>query len=140
MDDITPPKPDESAAPAPTQEPVAAPAPVPEVPAAQPADQPTAEQKAEALLQTAAPKKARTPVGLIAFAIIVCIGLGALTIYTFMQTKKKPETQQTTTQTPAPAVTAEDVDQTTKELDETVDSVDNTDVTDNDLSDTSLGL
>jgi uncharacterized protein HemX len=134
MDDITTPKPDEMAAatPPPAAEPVAAPTPAP--------DTQSAEQQAEALLQTTAPKKPKTPVGLIVFAIVVCIGLGALTIYTFVQTKKKPETQQTTTQTTTPAVTAEDVENTSKELDETVDGVDNTDVNDNDLSDSSLGL
>ncbi len=87
--------------------------------------------------------KSHIPTGVIVFAVIVALGLGGLTVFTFLQNKKTAPTPKGITAT-APTeqgtLVPADIDQTNADLEASLNEADNKDINDNDLSDTSLGL
>jgi uncharacterized protein HemX len=112
------------------------------------AAKPEASEKAEEKNPFAVPdmphKKTGTPIAAIAIAILVAVGLAGVTVYAYMKTQnetKSPyETGSQQTEQPA-SVTPADVDSTSKEIDDAVNSIDDSkDLPENELSDQSLGL
>ena len=154
MDDITPAKPAEPAAPPATVPEPAAAAPSP-VPAAEPAPEKPAEAPAEPSLaakpeqvESAAPsagdaQKKRGPMpAVITVVILVVLGLGAAAYFAFLKEDPKPADSASqsglTTQTPAKEETAGDVSGT---IDESLSDIDESkDYDTTGLSDTSLNL
>ena len=78
------------------------------------------------------------PVLAIIAAVLVAIGLAAVTIYAYIQSQDTTETTQTVNQ--APPVTGEDIDSTEAEVDEALKSTEEADFPDSELTDQSLGL
>ena len=132
-----PERPTVSAAPAQTED---------EVTAAteQPAD--TKPLIAQATAATAHPTD-KAPVGAIVAALVIAVGLAALSVFAYMKTSDKPANNaksgtQSVNQSAAPAaITGKDVDTATKGIDETMGSTNDTaDFDSNSLSDASLGM
>ena len=90
-----------------------------------------------------APHKASAPIAAIVAAILVAIGLAAVTVYAYKKTQNdsKPAiTNKNTTQTEVKS-TAQEVDQTVKEIDSTLTTTDDAkDFPDSEITDQSLGL
>jgi len=87
------------------------------------------------------PPKHGKPIGAIAMAVIIAIGLSALATYTYVKTNQTAQPATTNTTVQEQATTTSDVDDTTKALDESVNSVDEAeDFPENDLTDAALGL
>ena len=126
--DVQPPRP------APEPEP----APAPATPAANqtPAASPLAIDSKQA------PKKSGRPIGIIILAILVALGLAGAAAYMYLQSKDKPAANEHTEhQTTEEDASAETVDEATKEIDDSLNSLDDDqDFNGSSLSDTDLGL
>jgi hypothetical protein len=98
----------------------------------------TAPQSAKPLK---APKKAKTPIGVIIVAVIVALSLSALTVFAYLKTKDSPSVKDNQKSQAQDRASAGDIDDTTNGVDEGLKSLDDTkDFNDSDLSDTNLGL
>lgn len=88
--------------------------------------------------------KAAAPLMAIIAAILVALGLAAVTVYAYMKSQdeapKSTETSQTETQDSVPAATSADVDQASGEVDEALNASEEADFPDSELTDQSLGL
>lgn len=86
--------------------------------------------------------KAGGPIIAIVSAVVVALGLAAITVFAYMKTQQTetPASQQSTSAgetTPAPT---EEVDQAAKEVDEAINAADEADLNEAELTDESLGL
>ncbi len=98
-----------------------------------------------AINQPPAHKKSGAPKAIIAIAIIIAIGLASLVVFSYLKTRDKAKEIATSTQSSNPtaseAVTVAEIDQVSKETDESLNKIDdNADFPVNDLTDPSLGL
>lgn len=116
------------------------------VPVQQTAPEPASSPEQPADIQTPAdvpepPHKAGAPIAAIIAAILVAIGLAAVTVYAYMKTQEDgKKTTSTSTQTDS-SNAANEVDQTTKEIDSTLNSTSEaTDFPEAEITDQSLGL
>lgn len=104
------------------------------------AEQPASEAPAPI---TPLPHKASAPIAAIVAAVLVAIGLAAVTVYAYQKTQndsKATITNKNTTQTEVKS-TAKEVDQTVKEIDDTLTTTDDAkDFPDSEITDQSLGL
>lgn len=113
--------------------------------AAQPLAAPSAEPPSN-LPAPAAPsgRKAAAPLGVIIAAVLIALGLIAVTVYAYLQSQEKSskstESSQTDTTKTTPAVTGTDVDEASGEVDKALNSSEETDFPDSELTDQSLGL
>lgn len=107
-------------------------------PAAEPQTAPPAPEAAQPLKP---PKKGKTPVGVILVAVLTAISLSVLTVFAYMKTKDNPQIKNDQQSQTEQKATTGDVDDTTKGIDESLKSMDDTaDFNDTDLSDSNLGL
>jgi uncharacterized protein HemX len=85
--------------------------------------------------------KSGAPIAAIIVAILVALGLVGVTVYAYMQSNKKTPATTTTTQQTTDKATTQDVDQASKDVDDSLKSLDaNKDFPESDLSDQSLKL
>lgn len=89
-----------------------------------------------------APHKASAPVAAIVAAILVAIGLAAVTVYAYQKTQNDSKAAKTNTSTQTELKsTAKEVDQTAKEIDSTLTTTDDAkDFPESEITDQSLGL
>lgn len=86
------------------------------------------------------PHKSGAPVGVIIVAVIIGLTLAALAVFAYLKTNK-PSAGNTANQSQQSGVTPAEVDQTTKGIDESMKSLDDSkDFSQDDLSDPTLGL
>lgn len=110
-------------------------------PAAAPQAQAAAPASAEAAKPLKPPKRGKTPLGVIFMAILVAMSLSALTVFAYIKTKDSPPVRSDQQSQNEQRATTGDVDDTTKGIDESLKSMDDTaDFNDTDLSDSNLGL
>lgn len=93
--------------------------------------------------QVPAAHKTASPVLAIVSAVVVAVGLAAVTVYAYMQTTQ--EDSKTNSSQAADTVTSnevkkEDVDQATGEVDNALDATDEADFPESELTDNNLGL
>lgn len=104
-----------------------------------PAETTSADAAAPAPME--APHKAGAPIAAITAAILVALGLAAVTVYAYMKSQNENKPAATTTTQSASQTAASEVDKTTKEIDNTLSSTSEaTDFPANEISDQSLGL
>lgn len=87
--------------------------------------------------------KASGPLFAIIAAVLVAVGLAAVTVYAYINSTEKDKkgidnSQQESTKTPA--VTSQDVDNASNDVDDALNSTEDTDFPDSELTDQSLGL
>lgn len=119
---------------------------VPVAPPAPEAPAPTDNKPNLSMPELPAHAKKKSPMLAILIVIVLALGLAGGAVYLYMKTKDSTKNTQTTnttntsnaTETP---ITQADVDNTVKEVDDAVNSLDDTkDLNENDLSDATLGL
>lgn len=88
--------------------------------------------------------KAPSPVLAIVAAIVVALGLAAVTVYAYMQTQTKDDRKTNSSQSANTAASAEvkkeDVDRTAGEIDNALKATEETDFPESELTDSNLGL
>jgi len=89
--------------------------------------------------------KHKKPIGVIVVAVLVALGLAGLSVYMYMKNQPEPIDNNAATADPTDEknteATPESVDDATQEIDESMDSLDdNTDFSESELSDDTLGL
>lgn len=87
--------------------------------------------------------KTGAPVAAIIAAVVVAVGLAAVTVYAYISSNDKAANTTDTNQNEtsnSPAVTEQDVDETSNEVDGALNSTEETDFPDSELTDQSLGL
>ncbi len=84
--------------------------------------------------------KSGAPIVTIVAAILVAIGLAAITVYAYMQQQPKTAEPSTTTQSTTPTVSEDEVNQADADVDEALKSADEVDFVESELTDQSLGL
>lgn len=101
----------------------------------------TAAEAAPAPIQPVV-HKSGAPVFAIIAAVLVAIGLAAITVYAYMETQKdnKPATTQTNTQEDDAAADSQAVDDTSKEIDKALEASDEADFPEDELTDQNLNL
>lgn len=141
VDSVATPEDNPEPTPKPTPEPTVSDAPV-----AAPEPVPSAAPE-HSLLSAQASHKSDKPIAVIIVAVLVAMSLIAVTVFAYMKTQNDthPEANHTTTSPGGThqqaAVTPNDVDTTSKEVDQTLSSLDDAkDFPDTELSDQALGL
>lgn len=86
--------------------------------------------------------KAGGPIAAVIAAIVVAVGLAAVTVYAYFKTQNdnKPSTSETAPAAQAEPSAADEVDDTTKEVDQAIEDADGSEFDEAELSDESLGL
>jgi len=86
--------------------------------------------------------KAGGPIIAIVAAVVVALGLAAITVFAYMKTQQtdKPAPQQNTSANESTTAPAEEVDQAAKDVDEAINAADEADFNEAELTDESLGL
>ncbi len=114
-----------------------------EAPSKEPANQPDtkpAEADSKPLKALPAGHKTTSPVLPVVAAVLVAIGLAAVTVYAYMQTQPKKDNKPNTSQSAAPEVKSEDIDKEAKEIDRSLEAADEGDFPISELTDSNLGL
>jgi hypothetical protein len=105
------------------------------------ADSQPTENNPLAIDSAAHTHKSNVPVAAIALAVLIAIVLIGITVFAYIRTKNDGAATTTKTNLVQPKVTTQDVDQTSTEIDGTVNKVDDTkDFAGEDLTDKALGL